>query len=561
MATLKIPVGYECEFVHQAPEDYFCKLCKHVAREPTIASCCTEVLCKACIDAIVQDKKPCPSCEDVEIEIQGPHKKYTSKILALEVRCTMKDRGCPWTGQLQHLDAHLDVTIGDCQYVDVECPKKCVQKVQKRNVDTHLANECPNRHYRCQHCNFASTFCVVSKHFDVCRYYPLACPNRCGVTFERDDLDDHMKMCRLEEVNCVFAKAGCPANFIRENEDAHMDQNTQKHLALMPAATLKMLHVQEEKFEEKLQKQQEVFVKKLELKDKQIKQVEQKLHEQQAFEQKLQDKQEVFEKKLEEKDEEIKRVEQKLQEQQAFKQNKLKEKDEQIKRVVQELEKQGQEFEGRLGGQQIEFQKQLQQRDDQIKQNVKEKDEQIEELQAKNEELQQQVERISQQMLPMVNKIRSHTNYTGKCVPPYDIQYSNYRMMTVYHLTVDSASMYTHPGGYSCKLRLCPNGLKYGKGTHVSVSVHTLKGDHDAELKFPVKFTTTVQLLNQHRDQDHHTRDIQCQVTRKKVGEPGSIGADWTFIPFAALEWNRDKQTQYLKDDCLKFKITKIIVH
>ena len=582
MATLNKPVGYECEFVDQAPDDYFCKLCKHVAREPTIASCCTEVLCKACIDAIVQDTKPCPSCEDVEIEIQGPHKKYTSKILALQIRCTMKDRGCPWTGQLQHLDAHLDVTTGDCEYVDVECPKKCVQKVQKRNVDTHLANECPNRDYRCLHCNFASTFCVVSKHFDVCRYYPLACPNRCGVTFERDDLDDHMKMCRLEEVECVFAKAGCSANFIRDNEDAHMDQNMQKHLALMPAATLKMLHEQEEKFEEKLLKQQEVFVRKLELKDEQIKlveqklqdkqevfekkleekdvqvkRVEQKLQEQQAFEQKLQDKQEVFEKKLKGKDEEIKRVEQKLQEQQAYEQNKLKEKDEQIKRVEQKLEKQGQEFEGQLGGQQIEFQKQLQQRDDQIKQNVKEKDEQIKTLQVKNEELQQQIERNFQQMLPMVNKIRSH-KYAGKCVPPYDIQYSNYQKLKARGRLVDSPSMYTHPGGYSFRLKLWPNGYK---GTHTSVSVHTLKSDHDAELKFPVKFTTTVQLLNQHRDQDHHTRDIQCQVTMEKIGELEYIGVDWTFIPFAALEWNRDKQTQYLKDECLKFRITKIIVH
>ena len=529
MATLNIPVGYECEFVDQVPDDYFCKLCKHVAREPIIASCCTEVLCKACIDAIVQDKKPCPSCEDVETESLGPHKKYTSKILALEVHCTTKDRGCPWTGQLHHLNAHLDVTTGDCEYADVECPKKCVQKVQKRNVDTHLANMCPNRHYRCPHCNFASTFCVVSKHFDVCRYYPLACPNRCGVTFERDDLDDHMKMCRLEEVKCVFAKAGCQANFIRENEDAHMDQNTQKHLALMPAATLKIsqdfeqtLREQEERLEEKLDKQQEVFVKKLELKDEQIKRVQQKLHEQQAFEQKLQDKQEVFETKL---------------------------------------EKQGEEFEEQLGRQQIEFQKQLQQRDDQIQANAKEKDEQIKTLQAKNEELQQQVDSISQQMLPMVNKIRSRTSYTSKCVPPYDIQYSKYQKEKARGSVMDSASMYTHPGGYNFKLTLWPNGFNDGKGTHVSVSVHTLKGDHDDELKFPVKFTITVQLLNQHRDQDHHTRDIQCELTRANIGCRRYIGADWMFIPHAALEWNRDKQTQYLKDDCLKLRITKIIVH
>ena len=71
--------------------------------------------------------------------------------------------------------------------------------------------------------------------------YMLLCDNGDQVaTFERDDLEDHMKMCRLEEVLCVFCSASCQANFIRENEDEHMDQNTQKHLALIPAATLRI---------------------------------------------------------------------------------------------------------------------------------------------------------------------------------------------------------------------------------------------------------------------------------------------------------------------------------
>ena len=53
MATLSKPVGYEYEFVDQVPEDYFCKLCKHVAREAGISSCCGEVMCKACVDVII----------------------------------------------------------------------------------------------------------------------------------------------------------------------------------------------------------------------------------------------------------------------------------------------------------------------------------------------------------------------------------------------------------------------------------------------------------------------------------------------------------------------------
>ena len=512
MATLSKPVGYEYEFVDQVPEDYFCKQCRHVAREYTITTCCGECFCKACIDAIIQDKKPCPSCESNDIKALGLQVKYQRKILALKVHCTMKDRGCPWTGQLQRLDAHLDVTTGDCQYVDVECPKKCVQKVQKRNVDTHLLNECPNRDYRCPHCNFQNKFHIVSDHFDVCPYYPLACPNRCGATFERDDLQDHMKMCRLEEVQCVFDNAGCPAKFIRENEDEHMDQNTQKHLALMPAATLRI----SQDFEQKLQEQLEIVEKKLEQKDEQI---EHKLQEQQeVFEKKMKQQKEEHEQKQNENDERMQQLGEQLQEQ-------LKQKDEQIKEVEH------------IGEQQKEF--------------LKVKDKQFKTLE---DQLQTNGQVIEQQQQAS-SQLRRDVG-----VPPYDITFSNYQQAKATDGAIYSPPMYTHPGGYKFKLRLCPNGRVTGRGTHVSVFVRSHKSDYDAEIKFPVKFTITLQLLNQHRDQDHHTRDIQCEIkTRDKIGN--FISSDYNFIPHADLEWNRGKQTQYLKDDCFKFRITKIIVH
>ena len=486
MATLK-PVGHEYEFVDQVPEDYFCKLCKYVAREPNITTCCGEILCKACIDATVQDKKPCPICQETELT-SVKHVKYQRNILALEVRCTMKDRGCEWTGQLQHIDAHLDVTTGDCQYVDVECPKKCVQKVQKRNVDTHLANECPNRDYRCPHCNFANKFHVVSNHFDVCPYYPLACPNRCGATFERDDLPDHMKMCRLEEVQCVFGSAGCQANFIRENEDEHMDQNTQKHLALMPAATLRIS---------------------------------------QDFEQKLQEQQDMFEKKVKQQKEEHEQKQEQL--------------GGQLQELLTQIDKQSKEFQKRLDEQQMKSQELTKEKDAQIKG--------LEQQQTRNKQLIEKQQQAISQLCRVVG------------IPPYDITFSNYQQVKARNGDIDSSPMYTHPGGYKFKLKLFPDGLviSIDHGAYVSVEVHLLKSDHDAELKFPVKFTITLQLLNQQRDQDHHTRDIRCEIkTRERIGR---VGSDWTFILQADLKWSLAKQTQYLKDDCLKFRIKKIVVH
>ena len=530
MATLSKPVGSEYEFVDQVPEDYFCKLCKHVAREPNLISCCGEIICKGCVDDIIQDKKPCPSCEDSNIT-SFPHVKYQRKILALEVHCTMKDRGCLWTGQLQHLNAHLDVTTGDCQYVDVECPKKCVQKVQKRNVDTHLANECPNRDYRCPHCNFANKYHVVSKHFDVCPYYPLACHNRCGATFERDDLPDHMKMCRLEEVQCVFGNEGCQAKFTRENEDEHMDRNTQKHLALMPAATLRI----SQDFEQKLQEKHDMFEKKLEQKDEEHKQRMQRLdgqlREQLAkMEQKLQEQQEASIKKLEQNNEQIKHVEQKLQEQQEASKKKLELNNEKIKHVEQKLQEQQETKK--------EFLITLKQKDAQIKTLE-------EQLQTNGQVIEQQQQAISQ----LCREVG---------IPPYDYILSNYQEEKAKDSRNDSVPMYTHPGGYRFILRVLPNGFRSGRGTHVTAAICSRKGDHDADLKVPVKCTITLQLLNQHRDQDHHARDIQCEMTREKIGR--DIAIDDKFIPRADLEWNCDEQTQYLKDNCLKFRITKVVV-
>ena len=366
--------------------------------------------------------------------------------------------------------------------------------------DTHLANECPNRDYRCPHCNFANKFHVVSKHFDVCPYYPLACPNRCGATFERDDLPDHMKMCRLEEVQCVFGNEGCQTKFIRENEDEHMDQNTQKHLALIPAATLRI----SQDFEQKLQEQQ-VFGQKLQ-------------EQQEVFGQKLQEQQEVFEKKMNQQKEEHEQLGGQLQE------------------LLTQTDKQSREFQKRLDEQQMKFQELTKEKDAQIKA--------LEEQQIRNKQLIEKQQQAIRQIC------------SGEvCILPYDITFSNYQQVKAKNGDIDSSPMYTHPGGYKFRLELSSNSLVGGAGTHVSVGVYLLKGDYDAELKFPVRFTIILQLLNQHRDQDHHTRDIQYEVTSDSILNMCFV------IPHAALEWNRGKQTQYLKDDCLKFRITKIVVH
>ena len=513
MATSSKPVGHECEFVDQVPEDYFCRQCSHVAREPTIASCCTEVFCKACVEAIIGDKRPCPNCQETDISYI-PHKKNKTKILALKVHCSLKDRGCEWTGQLQHLDAHLDLTTGDCVYVDVDCPSKCNQKVQKRNVDTHLANHCPNRDYTCPHCSFKATFREVSEHYDVCRYYPLVCPNRCGASFERDVLEEHMKMCSQQELQCEFSYAGCEAEFIRDHQKEHMEQNTQKHLALVAAATLRISQT----FERKLQEQQRELDQKLEDKDSEIKAIVKNEASQLVNEQRQQS------------DARIRDLEEKVQTQVQEKQMANRKYVETEIKLALELQEQM--FEKKLGEQREEIHKQ----------------------QRMLEEKDQQIKALEEQFGSAIDRLRSRICQVLRFAE-YEFKLNSFQKAKDDCEIVRSPSMYTHSEGYNFYLMLYTDGLFDGISTHLSVSVHSLKGDHDDKLKFPARFTITLELLNQHRDQDHHRRDIQCVGTRETIKKQEEVGSNWKFISHAGLKWNQCNQTQYLKNDCLLFKV------
>ena len=99
----------------------------------------------------------------------------------------------------------------------------------------HLS-ACTKRPYVCRHCAFTATYEeVVDKHLPECKYVPLPCPNRCGVTCDREDMEDHMKMCRLEEMVCKFSAIGCDGRYLREDEDEYTEKNTQKHVMLIAA--------------------------------------------------------------------------------------------------------------------------------------------------------------------------------------------------------------------------------------------------------------------------------------------------------------------------------------
>ena len=181
--------------------------------------------------------------------------------------------------------------------------------------------------------------------------------------------------------------------------------------------------------------------------------------------------------------------------------------------------------------------------------------------------LEEQKKEFQEEIHTLQKKLKDEENRQIKL--PYEITYFNFKEHKSKDLRIDGPKKYTHPKGYRYQISIRPNGSLHaiGYGTHVSVKVYAIASEHDTRLKFPARFTITLELLNQHRDQDHYRRDIRCEVkddgglARIASVDYKGIGFDRTYISHADLEWNADKQTQYLKNDCLKFRVVDVAMH
>ena len=152
------------------------------------------------------------------------------------------------------------------------------------------------------------------------------------------------------------------------------------------------------------------------------------------------------------------------------------------------------------------------------------------------------------------------TNLEMHCNPPV-FKMSLFSLFKVNNYQWCSPGFYTHTCGYKMCLRVYANGSGDGEGTHVSGFLHLMKGENDNALTWPIKYKCTVTLLNQLKDEGHHTEIINSPeddgalVSRVLSGEKGTGWGHPQFIAHTKLDLQEEKQCQYLKDDSLYFRV------
>ena len=134
--------GYQYDYVVDPPENLNCPICLSPCREPQILGCCGAKFCYSCISREEAAGRPCPICRERGFKMLID-KEHERKILALKVNCKYKADGCPWAGELRHIERpHLS---NKCHYVPTACIYQCGYMCKRSDICVHEEEECERR--------------------------------------------------------------------------------------------------------------------------------------------------------------------------------------------------------------------------------------------------------------------------------------------------------------------------------------------------------------------------------------------------------------------------------
>ena len=115
-----------------------------------------------------------------------------------------------------------------------------------------------------------------------------------------------------------------------------------------------------------------------------------------------------------------------------------------------------------------------------------------------------------------------------------------------------SPPFYSHPGGYKQCLVVLANGNDSNKGTRLSSTPCTMQGEYDDTLTWPRTMEVNIELFNHNAGKWEN--ELGCNTgQRKKPTTPRESCNCWHNISHTDL-------APYLKNDCLLFRISRVIL-
>ena len=404
----------------------------------------------------------------------------------------------------------------------VRCPHKksgCEWVGELGDLHNH-SSSCSKRPWKCQYCGLKSTFDVgTNEHIPNCAQYPQPCPNQCEIgTVPRCDAEKHLLVCPLQLVECEFANVGCDTKVPRRDLTRHMTENAQHHLMSATLLNLRLTRELHQKMEEK---------------DQQIAELKQQLNEHEV---KMREESKNIVKNLEQ-------VDVKLQQQTKSLDAKLQQ---QTKGIDMKFQQQSKDLDAKLHQQtELFMQRQTEVQDTKFQQLTKEQTALSQMVQHHHTELSGKVLALESKLLRIEIALTCH-----------ELTLVNFKRCQAKggHGNWYSDPFFSSSRGYKFVLNIDTNGYGSARNTHLTAHLKQLPGDFDKELQWPFKVKVYLEILNQRGDHSHHSCVGNVEFDRAGPYYQ-RIGDDNKFFPLNGLAYNAQANTEYLRNDSIKFRL------
>ena len=339
------------------------------------------------------------------------------------------------------------------------------------------------------------------------------CPNQCEIgTIPRGKVDQHLRKCPLQLVECEFAKIGCQERVLRRDLTHHMEEGAKHHLRCMSLFNLTLTM----ELNQQMAKKDQQMAKK----DQQLTEKDQQLAEK---DQQLAEKDQQMAEQMAEKDHQIAN----LHEQNRKMQGQLQQQGKQTRKLIEKLDRNMSTY-----GEKIDLlQSELELRDKQIKEQVEKwQDLPKQQLHVGIDEPQFQV-----------HQDLAITAYSEKKRCPNAHPHGE----THYYESI-SNQFYSKHCTFEFNIDILHNGDIRG-------CFRLLEGDDDDRLQWPIKVTIKLLLINQLRGYGHHLTVVTVWLYQFHIGRWKVIKDP--LVNSADLQFDAQRHTLYLKNDCLHFRL------
>ena len=546
--------GYDCNFVEPPTDDLLCKICHYPARDPILTECCGQNFCSYCLERYHQSKvidhSSCPYCRKEKFQTM-PDKRTERYVLNLKVFCPHKHQGCEWVGELRSMEDHVNKNstnnIG-CPFTELQCSNGCGVVMQRRLVEGHLKSECELREVNCEYCNTTGSYqWINSSHQEECPKYPVECPNHCEVRHvRREEMGGHLEECPLTIVECPYAAVGCESVVRRKEQMEHVMRSVGQHMEYNKTTVLGT--------QNELEKIKNFMNDRLDNTQRELESVKRSLQSRLASkEQELENVKtdlQATRDGLNAEKQAMVRVEKDLQDTK----DKLKESQVNQAQLKMAIAEKGRELD-EMKKNAEESNKILQEMLQQLMNRLEKTEQSLQHQLQDSTKFKFQVETVFNSSQPL---LLNYTATSSNMVIPVVIKQTEFKKCISWW---DSPGFYVWDKGYKMCLRTFPKGSSRVTD-HVAVVAYLVEGAHDDNLLWPVKGTLTVQLLNQISDNNHSVPvefsfDGSGNYCQRPEAWAVSIQGVWCyrFMPHKKLSHDTDKKCQYLKDDCVFFRV------